>query len=66
MKLRKWLRDRRITGFEQLGFDRVVHFEFGHQNPSQILHLYVEFYASVYQENMQIFHFDFVGKYNID
>jgi predicted ribosome quality control (RQC) complex YloA/Tae2 family protein len=45
MKLRKFLRDRRCTGFSQVGFDRLVHFEFGHPNPAMIYHLYVEFFS---------------------
>lgn len=45
-KLRKHLRERRLTKFEQLGFDRVVHLEFGHDSrPEMTFHLYFEFYA---------------------
>lgn len=47
MKLRKYLRDRRVTEFGQCGFDRVVHIEFGHVNPEQVYHLYLEFYSAV-------------------
>lgn len=47
MKLRKWLRDRRVTGFGQCGFDRVVRMDFGHVNPELALHLYLEFYSAV-------------------
>lgn len=47
MRLRRWLRDRRVTGFGQVGFDRVVHLEFGHGDPGAVLHLYVEFFAAV-------------------
>jgi predicted ribosome quality control (RQC) complex YloA/Tae2 family protein len=47
MRLRKWLRDRRVTGFEQLGFDRVVRMEFSHQNPEMVLNLYLEFFSAV-------------------
>jgi predicted ribosome quality control (RQC) complex YloA/Tae2 family protein len=47
-KLRKHLRERRLTKFEQLGFDRVVHFEFGHDTrPEQTFHLFLELYAMV-------------------
>jgi predicted ribosome quality control (RQC) complex YloA/Tae2 family protein len=45
-KLRKHLRERRLTKFEQLGFDRIVHFEFGHDNrPEQTFHLFLELYS---------------------
>jgi len=45
-KLRKHLRDRRLTFFGQLGFDRVLHLGFGHEaRPEAALHLYVELYA---------------------
>lgn len=45
-KLRKHLRDRRLTRCEQIGFDRVVHFEFGHESrPELTLHLFLELYA---------------------
>ncbi|PJF18363.1 Nuclear export mediator factor NEMF [Paramicrosporidium saccamoebae] len=48
-KLRKHLRERRLTKFEQLGFDRVVHFEFGHDTrPEQTFHLFLELYAMVH------------------
>lgn len=47
-KLRKHLRDRRLTAFSQLGFDRVVHLEFGHDSkPEMTFHLFLEFYALV-------------------
>lgn len=47
-KLRKHLRERRLTRFEQLGFDRVVHFEFGHDSrPEQVFHLFLELYSMV-------------------
>ena len=45
-KLRKHLRERRLTKFEQLGFDRIVHFEFGHDSrPEQAFHLFLELYS---------------------
>ena len=40
MRLRKYLRDRRLTRIAQVGFDRVVVCEFGED-----FHLYFEFYA---------------------
>lgn len=47
MKLRKYLRDRRVTAFEQVGFDRVVRFVFGHdKDPALHYSLYVELYAA--------------------
>lgn len=47
-KLRKHLRERRLTKFEQLGFDRIIHLEFGHDTrPEQTFHLYLELYAQV-------------------
>lgn len=47
-KLRKHLRERRLTRFEQLGFDRVIHLEFGHDSrPELAMHLYIELYATV-------------------
>lgn len=55
MKLRKYLRDRRITEFGQCGFDRVVHMEFGHVNPEQVYHLYFEFYSSVCKISLSLF-----------
>lgn len=48
-KLRKHLRERRLTKFEQLGFDRIVHFEFGHDTrPEQTFHLFLELYSMVH------------------
>lgn len=47
-KLRKHLRERRLTKVRQLGFDRVVHLEFGHDTrPELTFHLFCEFYAMV-------------------
>lgn len=47
-KLRKHLRERRLTKFEQVGFDRVVHLEFGHASrPELAFHLFLELYAMV-------------------
>lgn len=47
-KLRKHLRDRRLTKFEQLGFDRIIHLEFGHDSrPEQCMHLFIELYSMV-------------------
>ena len=47
-KLRKHLRERRLTKFEQLGFDRVIHLEFGHDSkPENAYHLFIELYATV-------------------
>lgn len=45
-KLRKHLRERRLTKFSQLGFDRIVHFEFGHDSrPEATFHLFLELYS---------------------
>lgn len=47
-KLRKHIKERRLTKFEQVGFDRVVHFEFGHDNrPELTFHLFLELYSMV-------------------
>lgn len=52
-KLRKHLRGRRLTKFGQLGFDRVVHFEFGHDTkPESTFHLFLELYSMVGQSIM--------------
>ncbi len=46
LRLRRCLRERRLTRFEQLGFDRIVHFEFGHDSrPELAMHLYLEMYS---------------------
>lgn len=46
MKLRKYLRTRRLDALYQLGADRVVDFVFG-TDPIKQTHLIVEFYVSV-------------------
>lgn len=47
-KLRKHLRERRLTKCEQMGFDRVIHLEFGHDSrPELVFHLFLELYAMV-------------------
>eukprot|EP00930_Biecheleria_cincta_P098134 TRINITY_DN89816_c0_g1_i1.p1 TRINITY_DN89816_c0_g1~~TRINITY_DN89816_c0_g1_i1.p1 ORF type:complete len:1171 (+),score=260.54 TRINITY_DN89816_c0_g1_i1:49-3513(+) len=44
MKLRKHLRNRRLTSINQLGADRIVDFQFGHGDSS--FHLLLEIYVS--------------------
>lgn len=54
-KLRKHLRDRRLTKFEQLGYDRVLHMEFGHDTrPEQCMHLFIELYSMVSRDYIDI------------
>eukprot|EP01053_Blabericola_migrator_P001945 Blabericola_migrator_1__1944@NODE_152_length_12797_cov_95_608720_g133_i0_p1_GENE_NODE_152_length_12797_cov_95_608720_g133_i0NODE_152_length_12797_cov_95_608720_g133_i0_p1_ORF_typecomplete_len1303_score270_78FbpA/PF05833_11/1_6e78NFACTR_1/PF05670_13/1_8e04NFACTR_1/PF05670_13/1_2e25NFACTC/PF11923_8/2_1e03NFACTC/PF11923_8/3_7e21_NODE_152_length_12797_cov_95_608720_g133_i010634971 len=43
MRLRKYLRTKRLTGFQQLGFDRCIDLKFGHGE--QACHLIIEFYV---------------------
>lgn len=46
MRLRKWLRERRVTAMGQAGWDRVAWFEFGHDSrPELVFRLWVELYA---------------------
>lgn len=46
-RLRKYIRDRRVTKLNQVAYDRVIHFEFGHETrPDSVFNLYVELFAS--------------------
>lgn len=64
MKLRKHIRNRRLTDVRQLGIDRIVDFSFGHGD--KCIHLILEIYSQVSLPSKFSFDVFVLGKYCFD